>query len=111
MELILMPIVVTVVGVLLFSIPALIGAAMLLGPATAQPGKRVLVYSACSLAAGLACCWSGFALMLLLGPSGGPAVRWGNLLISYPVAVFWASGPIGLVLGTILARRVLEAGR
>jgi hypothetical protein len=108
-NLLLMPILVSLFGVGLFSIPALIGGAMLFSRATSAIGKRILIYSSCSLLVGVVCCWIGFALMLFVWL---PLSHWLGLrtvLIDPPVAIFWASGPFGIVLGAILARRFLRA--
>jgi hypothetical protein len=117
-NLLLMPIFVSLFGVGLFSIAALIGGAMLFSRATAAIGERILIYSFWSLLVGVVCCWIGFALMLFvwlrLGRWVGPLGRWiglRNLLIDPPFAIFWASGPFGIVLGAILARRFLRGKR
>jgi hypothetical protein len=95
-----MPILVSLLGAGLFSIPALVGAAMLFGRTTAELGKRILTYSLCTLVVGVACCWLGFALMMFVWSRGDPAVM-----------LFWASIPLGLLLGPILAHRFLRARR
>jgi hypothetical protein len=103
-----MPIVVSLFGVGLFSILALIGGAMLFSRATAPIGKRILIYSFCSFLVGVVCCWIGYALMLFIWL---PLSHWLGLrtvLIDPPLAIFWVSGPFGIVLGAILARRLLR---
>jgi hypothetical protein len=103
-----MPILVSLFGVGLFSIPALIGGAMLFGRATAAFGKRILIYSSCLLLVGVVCCWIGFALMLFVWSQERRWVGLRTVLIDPPIAIFWASGPFGIGLGAILARRFLR---
>jgi hypothetical protein len=110
-NLILMPIVASLFGVSLFAISALIGGAMLFGQATADRGKRILIYSLYSLSFGLTCCWIGFALMLGLWSLERHSVQFGNVILSLAVAIFWVSGPAGIVLGVIMARRFLRGNR
>ena len=108
MNLLVLPIYASLFGAALFLIAALIGGAMLFSRATAANGKRILIYSFCSLLGGVVFCWIGFALMVfawlpksgLLGLRTRPNVP--------PIAIFWASGTFGIVLGAILAHRFLE---
>jgi hypothetical protein len=97
-NLILLPILVSVLGVGLFSIPALIGGAMMFSRTTASLGKRILVYTFCSLLLGLVFCWIGFALMLFEFFTGRT---------DPPFFIVWAGGSFGIVLGAILAHRYL----
>jgi hypothetical protein len=103
-----MPIAVSLFGLCIFALPILIGAFMLLGRTTAALGRKILVYSCLSLLVGLVFCWTGFALMLLLfWPLQYRTVRFGAAVVPLPVAIFWVSGPLGVLLGVIYARYVL----
>ena len=108
-----MPIVVSLSGVILFSIPILVGVGMLFFQGTAPLGKRILIYSSLSFLVGLVGCWIGFGLLLLLWSSSLDLtlIQNRNLNLSLGASVFWVSGPVGVVLGAILARRVLEGKR
>jgi hypothetical protein len=106
-----MPILVSLLDIGLFSIPMLVAAAMLLGRTTADIGKRILIYCSCASLMGLAFCWIGYALMLFLWPLERHAVGFGNVRVPVPFAIFWASGPLGIVHGAILARLFLQGER
>jgi hypothetical protein len=100
-NLILLPVFVSIAGVCVFLLPILAGGVMLLRRSTAGHGKAVLINAAVSFLVGLACVWVGFALMLLawqLGPFA-PSIERATIL------AFWASGPLGALLGLFLARR------
>ena len=101
MNLILPPVFVSIAGVCLFLFPILAGGVMLLRPSTAGHGRAVLIYAAGSFLVGLACVWVGFALLLLALQSGplAPSIERATIL------AFWASGPLGALLGLFLARR------
>jgi hypothetical protein len=102
-----MPILISLFGAGLSSIPILVGGAMWLVPRTADLGRRVLVYASFSLLVGLACCWIWFGLLLL--PFSLPFIpaRFSDVLLTLWAAIMWASAPIGIVLGAILAHRFL----
>jgi len=68
MALILMPIAVTVFGICLFSIPLLVGGAMLRGRTSNSFGKKILTYSSCALSGGVVCRWIAFIVMLFASP-------------------------------------------
>jgi hypothetical protein len=113
MNLLLLPIVVSIFGVILFSIPILVGVGILIPKRTAPLGKRILIYSSLSFLGGLVGCWIGFGLMLLAWPSWSDflLIHTRTMNLSLPVALGWVSGPIGVVLGAMLARRVLQVKR
>ena len=104
-NLILPPVFVSIAGVCLFLFPILAGGVMLLRPSTAGHGRAVLIYAAGSFLVGLACVWVGFALLLLALQSGplAPSIERATIL------AFWASGPLGALLGLFLGDATRDA--
>jgi hypothetical protein len=108
MNLLLLPIMVSVVGLALFFVLMLVAFALLLNKKTARTGKRLLVYFSFSLVLGLVFCWIDFGLLLLyFWPLERYVIRIGNANLQLPIALFLAGGPTGIVLGAIVANRFL----
>jgi hypothetical protein len=110
-NLLLLPIVVSIYCALGFSAPILIGAGMLIHRGTARLGRRILVYSSTSLLAGLVGCWIGFGLMLMAWPAWESylLIQTRTYTLSLPVALCWAGGPAGIAIGAVMARRLLAS--
>ena len=106
-NLLLMPILVSSVGLVLLAISAAVGGVMLLSRTTAGIGRKWLVYSLSSLTAGVVSCWAGFGAMIAFWPLEGQAVHFGNAIIPVPFAIFWASARCGMLVGVILAHGFL----
>ena len=106
-NLILMPILASIFGVCAFLVPILVGCAMVLRRTTVRNGKAVLIYAVGSLLVGLACVWMGFALMLV----GWEIVPFTPAIETASILLFWASGPLGILVGVFLAHRFMKRAR